>query len=90
MKKNREKASAASVVPVYDLPLPVLPEVSCSFNSIFPHKNKPPVCILIYSQSAAINLQINTWLPYDKLILKGNETQNFVYLGLGYAGLALL
>lgn len=89
-EKSEEKASAASVFPVYDLPLPVLPEVSCSFNSIFPYKNKPPVCILIYSQSAVINLQINTWLPYDKVILRGNETQNLVYSGLGYAGLALL
>lgn len=27
---------------------------------------------VIYSQSAVIKLQINTWLPYDKVILKGN------------------
>lgn len=89
-EKSKEKASATSVFPVYDLPLPVLPEVSCPFTSVFPHKNKPPVYILIYSQSAVIKLQINTWLPYDKVILKGNETQNFVYSGLGCAGLALL
>lgn len=89
-EKSKEKASATSVFPVYDLLLPVLSEVSCSFISTFPHKSKPPACILIYSQSAVIELQINTWMPYDKVTLKGNETQYFVYSGLGYAGLALL
>lgn len=27
---------------------------------------------LIYSQSAVIKLQISMWLPYDKVIFKGN------------------